>query len=129
MPLTDFIPYDDYIRILTSCNVVMMNHLRQQALGNICISGLLGAKLLLNRRNPLFGWLTEKGISVDDIDTADLTPLTHEVRTANARVIRAHWGRDAQRVKTRRLIDLALGANAITTRNIRSLRSSHSSTC
>lgn len=108
MPLTAFLPYDEYIHILTSCGVLMMNHLRQQALGNICISGLLGAKLLLNRRSPLFNWLTEKGISVNDIETADLTPLTQEQREANAHAIRAHWGRDAQRAKTRRFLDLAL---------------------
>lgn len=108
VPLTTFLPYDEYIRILTSCGVLMMNHLRQQALGNICISGLLGAKLLLNRRSPLFDWLTEKGIVVDDIETADLTPLTQEQRDANAHAIRAHWGREAQRAKTRRLLDLAL---------------------
>lgn len=108
VPLTAFLPYDEYIRILTSCGVVMMNHLRQQALGNICISGLLGAKLLLNRHSPLFDWLIEKGIGVNDIETADLTPLTQEQRNANANAIRAHWGRDAQRSKTRRFLNLAL---------------------
>lgn len=107
-PLTDFLSYDEYIRILTSCGTLMMNHLRQQALGNICISALLGAKLLLNRRNPLFDWLTGKGISVHDIETADLTPISKENRDSNAHAIRAHWGRDAQRTKTRHLLNLAL---------------------
>jgi hypothetical protein len=108
VPLTRFLPFLDYASILASCNIVMMNHIRQQALGNICISGLIGAKLFLNRRSPLFHWLQGRGILVNDIEAADFSPVTRAQREANAAAIRAQWGRDVQRAKTRRLLDLAL---------------------
>jgi hypothetical protein len=85
-----------------------MNHLRQQALGNICISTLLGAKVFLHTRNPLHGWLQDKGLVLGDVEHLDTVPLTTAERLANMLAIRSHWGRQVQREKTRRVVETAL---------------------
>lgn len=108
VPLIDFMPYDQYIQTLSSCGFVMMNHLRQQALGNICISILLGAKIFLHPINPLYNWLKAKGVVLGNIEELDDSPLTEEERDTNIKAIRAHWGREAQREKTRRVVEVAL---------------------
>jgi hypothetical protein len=107
-PLVDFMPREQYIETLNSCGFVMMNQLRQQALGNICISTLLGAKVFLHTQNPLHGWLQAKGLVVGDVEHLDTIPLTTADRLTNIQVIRAHWGRQVQREKTRRVVETAL---------------------
>ena len=117
VPLTDFLPKEQYIEILDSCGHVFMNHLRQQALGNICIMMLKGAKIYLNPINPLYAWLTDKGAFIESINGSNqdspgklqvLHPLSDTQRQANRQVIMNHWGRGAQRARTRRLVDVAL---------------------
>lgn len=107
-PLVDYMPYEKYIGILNTCGFVMMNHIRQQAVGNICISILQGAKVFLNRRNPLYDWLRVRGVTIGDIDHPDTEPLTDEERRSNTQAIRAHWGRDVQREKTQHVVEMAL---------------------
>lgn len=34
-PIVDFLPYEEYSKIMNSCNVIIMGHKRQQAAGNI----------------------------------------------------------------------------------------------
>ena len=117
--LTDFMEKNDYIALLQSCGHVFMNHLRQQALGNICIMMLKGANIYMNPGSPLYNWLRERGAILQAIESPHtasnkekqaLTPLTKAQQLTNTEVIQAHWGRNTQRAKTRHLIDLALGA-------------------
>ena len=84
----------------------MMNHLRQQALGNICMAMLMGAKVYLNDKNPLSNWLGLRGAVFGSIDKLDMEPLSIEAREKNYRLIHSHWGRNAQRQKTRRLLEV-----------------------
>ena len=117
VPLTDFLPKEQYIEILDSCGYVFMNHLRQQALGNICIMMLKGAKIYLNPVNPLYAWFIEKGAFIESIDCSilrfpqyskALRSLSDGQIQANRQIIMNHWSREAQRVKTKRLVDVAL---------------------
>jgi dTDP-N-acetylfucosamine:lipid II N-acetylfucosaminyltransferase len=108
VPLVDFMTYDQYIQKIRSCGFVMMNHIRQQALGNICICILFGAKVFLHPRNPLYNWFKAKGVVVGNIEFPDTKPLTVKERAENIQVICAYWGRDVQREKTLRVIETAL---------------------
>ena len=47
-PLLDFIPPDQYRAVIRTCGHVIMNHLRQQALGNIYDALWRGARVYLN---------------------------------------------------------------------------------
>lgn len=118
VPLTDFMPKSAYFRHLQSCGHVFMNHIRQQALGNLCIMMLKGASIYMNPESPLYRWLIEKGAVIRSISTLnrstaehthDLPPLAASEQAANAAMIRAHWGQRFQRAKTRELVDIALG--------------------
>jgi hypothetical protein len=110
VPLVDYMPREDYIRTLASCGFALMNHVRQQALGNLYISALLGARLFLNRRNPLYGWLRGHGLPVGDVEEVEATPLGAAERDAQATALHAGMGRQAQRERTRRLVAFALSA-------------------
>lgn len=113
VPLTEFMPIAQYISTIRSCGFVMMNHLRQQALGNICMAMLMGAKIYLNDANPLSKWLSQRGAVFGSMDRLDMLPLTQTEREINSRLIHTHWGRDKQLQKTRRLIHIILGQESI----------------
>lgn len=61
-PLIDFMPIEDYNKIISSCSVVVMNHLRQQAVGNIVIMLYFGAKVFLNKENPVYEFFINNGV-------------------------------------------------------------------
>jgi hypothetical protein len=108
VPLLDYLPKDRYIEVLTSCGHVMMNHIRQQAMGNLIISGLLGARLHLHRRNPVASWMKKLGLPISDLTQPALQPLSEADAEAQARVLQAEYGRSTQRQRTRMLVDTAL---------------------
>ncbi len=104
-PLVDFMPPQQYIQTLASCGTVLMNHLRQQALGNILISGMLGARICLNPLNPLYEWLQKRGVAVGSIETLDLDPLTMIEREETRGAIARYWGREPQTSRTLRFVE------------------------
>nr|WP_298898262.1 TDP-N-acetylfucosamine:lipid II N-acetylfucosaminyltransferase [uncultured Altererythrobacter sp.] len=108
-PLADFMPKEEYLETIRSCGFVIMNHLRQQAVGNICSAMLMGAKVYLNPRNPLMGWFQKRGAIVGSIASLDMTPLTKQEELINRELVYEHWGRERQRRKTKNLIDTILG--------------------
>jgi hypothetical protein len=122
LPLTNFMEKDKYISILDRCGYVFMNHLRQQALGNICIMMLKGAKIYLNSKNPLYKWFLAKGaiiFTIDDlvgsenVNSFTYAPITELQQKKNIDVVNNHWAREVQRERTRRLIDVALTPEAM----------------
>lgn len=62
--LTDFLPISDYQEILQSCGIVIMNHYRQQAVGNVLNAIYLGAKIFLSNKNTLYYYLKRIGCYV-----------------------------------------------------------------
>jgi len=65
--LLEFMPLQEYNKIVFSCSVVIMNHLRQQAVGNLIVSFWIGAKVFLDEMNPLFDYFKRIGLIVFSI--------------------------------------------------------------
>ncbi|WP_146490019.1 TDP-N-acetylfucosamine:lipid II N-acetylfucosaminyltransferase [Vibrio sp. T20] len=108
--LTDFMPIEDYINILASCSVVIMNHTRQQALGNIIIMLYLGAKVFLRKKNPVYDFFKDEGAVIFSIEDLELNPnllhyeITDKDLAVNRQVLRKHWSRENIKFKTKELI-------------------------
>ena len=64
MPIETFKSLKEYTEILCSCNIVLMNHLRQEAYGTILSVMWLGAKVFLNESNTIFLYLKRIGCHV-----------------------------------------------------------------
>lgn len=111
VPLTEFMPVEKYISVMQSCGFAMMNHLRQQALGNICIAMLQGSKIYLNEKNPLADWLSRRGAIFGSINNLDMQPLSLSEKVVNSKIIFSHWGRAVQKLKTENLINKILTGN------------------
>jgi hypothetical protein len=67
VPMRRYLGTDTYIDELRSCSIAVMNHVRQQGLGNIIMMLWLGARVFLRRENPIYMELASLGIEVFDI--------------------------------------------------------------
>ena len=63
-PLRSFLPASDYTEILYSVDLAVMNHDRQQALGNIFALLCIGKKVYIRGDNPAYDFFIESGIVV-----------------------------------------------------------------
>lgn len=89
-PLVEFLPLHEYNNYLTSCSIVVMNHYRQQAVGNVLTMIWMGAKVYLNVNNTLYHYLKRIGVYVFDINMQlvpenkdALKPLSEEKKLHN----------------------------------------------
>jgi hypothetical protein len=89
----------DYNQRIQRCGFVVMNHRRQQAVGNIGAALYKGATVYLRPENPLFAHYTGLGLSVRDLQAlADgqgpLVALSAVERQNNHRIIARHYARE-----------------------------------
>ena len=66
IPLTEFLKYKEYSKIISDCDIVLMNHIRQQAVGNIFKSVCLLKPVILNKKSYLRSTFFEWGIKIYD---------------------------------------------------------------
>jgi hypothetical protein len=66
--LRKFLPLADYNKEVQNCGIVVMNHYRQQAVGNILASLWLGSKVYLNETNTMYHYLRRIGIHIYSIE-------------------------------------------------------------
>ena len=99
-PLMGWMLIEAYNTRIARCGFVFMNHLRQQAVGNICAALYRGATLYLRQKNPLFGFFTELGITLRAIDALEADPqaalceLTPQQKLSNRQAIEARYARE-----------------------------------
>ena len=74
-PLKDFMPMQDYVATIKKCCYVIMNHRRQQAVGNIVIMLYLGARIFLREENPTFPFLKDLGVEISSVQELEKTFL------------------------------------------------------
>lgn len=100
IPLVDFLPLTVYRKMLASCQVVIMNQIRQQALGNILWALNTGRTVYLNPQGLLSKYFKRHGFYVFDL--TDLTSKKHKtlplVTKSQAEInqlkVREHWAND-----------------------------------
>lgn len=113
-PFIDFVPLNEYANIISSCSVVIMNHIRQQAFGNIYIMMYLGATVFLKKKNPIYSFLKENGAVIFSIEELEKNPNLIDYRLSldevdiNKEVIRGDWNKELMLENTRNLINMAL---------------------
>tara|TARA_R110002049_G_scaffold4601_4_gene31859 strand:- start:89764 stop:90960 length:1197 start_codon:yes stop_codon:yes gene_type:complete len=67
-PMTTFMRREEYNAKLSSCGIVIMNHRRQQAVGNIVTALWQGAKVFLRPESTVYQFLTRIGITVFSVE-------------------------------------------------------------
>lgn len=90
-PILEFMPRNDYYRMIDSVQVALFGQKRQEATGNIGHLLMVGTKVFLREDNPLLKYYKEKGyyifsIEKDLISENSLIPLTEEEQIHNKKV-------------------------------------------
>ena len=93
--LTGWMALADYNERIRHCGFVVMNHRRQQAVGNVTSALYKGATVYLRRENPLFDFLAGLGVCLRQIDDSAgaLEALSAQERSRNREIIGAHYAR------------------------------------
>lgn len=88
-PITQFMPYEEYIQYLANCDVGIMNHNRQQAGGNIYLLLQLGKKVYIDSSTSLAEAYRRRGVTLYDVhdieneNIEELMSIPPEVVKAN----------------------------------------------
>lgn len=98
-PIVDYLPLEKYNALVGGCSVAVMGHRRQQGIGNVVTSLLLGARVFMDPKSTLYQCLTHRGAIVFRLDEfADrsdaLKRLTPEEEQTNRQVVHGLWGHD-----------------------------------
>lgn len=84
-PILDFMPLDDYNKLLADSLICIYGNWRQEAMGNILTVLGFGAKVFLSEKNPLYFWLINMGFVVFSLEKIsqeqiDLPLLPNEIK-------------------------------------------------
>lgn len=96
--LRQWMSLDDYNRRIGSCGFVLMNHRRQQAVGNIGAALYKGATVYMRPENPLLAFYRELGLHVRSTgqlaEERRLVAITPDERRDNRERIGAYYARE-----------------------------------
>lgn len=101
VPLTEFMPLNDYVMLLNQIEIAIFAHEIQQAFGNMITLLGLGKKVFLKRCSTLWPLFEELGLRVFDFAALDLSPLSPEVAEQNRRIVSERFSRESLRASLR----------------------------
>ncbi|MFV1883436.1 MAG: TDP-N-acetylfucosamine:lipid II N-acetylfucosaminyltransferase [Balneola sp.] len=106
--LREFLPFEEYNKIMNSCGILIMNHLRQQAVGNIMQALLQGAHIYLNSESTVYDFLKDHNFNVSKLnDLKSLSTLTKEEIEHNRKLTKEVFGLKRQQNRIKLLLDQA----------------------
>lgn len=112
VPIRNYMPLKDYNFLISSCSIAIMNHRRQQALGNIAAMLYRGAKVFLDENSVAFQFFRRKGAYVFSVrEIAELgveafVSLNLSEMKRNAEIINKIWGHDVVIDNARKFVGL-----------------------
>lgn len=106
-PIENFMPLDEYNKLMLSNSVYIYGNWRQEAMGNIVVALYLGAKVFISSKSPLVGRFNDYGVKVyllENMTQKDIdTPESEDVVNNNRKTILTIYSKDAI---LKRIIDI-----------------------
>lgn len=98
MPLLDFMPRDEYNRILQGCSTMIMDQYTPQAQGNIVTGLWLGMRVYVSEKSMAYQFLRRIGCKVysfeSEFNKYRLSPLMDEEVTHNREVLKEWYSKE-----------------------------------
>lgn len=94
-PLTEMLPFDQYLDFLASIDIAVFNHERQQAFGNAITLLGLGKKVFLNSESTLNEVFGEFDIKIYDIKDINIELLSSRVRIGNMEKVKVAFSEES----------------------------------
>lgn len=95
VPITNYMPLDEYQKIIESCSFCIFGHERQQAMGNIRLGLNTGCKVFLSSSSITYEYFKKIGVNVfsiqDDLNEKSISEiLSEEDSNNNARIFNVY---------------------------------------
>lgn len=111
-PLMEFLSLEEYNKHISSCNIAIMGHIRQQSVGNIITMLCMGAKVFLSQENTVYKFLKRLGIKIftieDDLNANNkgvFDGLSFEDKQRNLEILKNEVGEDVLMMNLRKQIE------------------------
>ena len=112
IPLLDFMKPEDYLNFLNETDIVLMNHDRQQGLGNSLSLLYLGKKIYLRKDTTSFEYFSNQNIKVFDIlsieksSFQDFASFNKSDGHKNQEIIKSEFSKENYIKKWKHILDL-----------------------
>lgn len=103
IPILEFMPERQYASLIASASLLIMNHRRQQGLGNILLALQAGVRVLLREDNPIQPFLASLGIrttTFSEFERDNERALPGDVIEGNRAAIDVHFGASRHHQRT-----------------------------
>ncbi|RAX53070.1 hypothetical protein CCY99_06805 [Helicobacter sp. 16-1353] len=94
--LKDFMPLDEYNKILQKIDIAIFALHRQQAMGNIFILLFLGKKIYLESSSTMWDSLTQKGFKIFNINDFNINKLSLDSAKYNKNLVLKYYSKEKQ---------------------------------
>ena len=97
LPITEFLPLEQYNKLLYRANVFIYNNYRQEAAGNIITALYIGGAVFLNTRNTLYSYFKDMGcvlFSVDELEEKINYRLSEKEVQNNRSVLQSNFNKN-----------------------------------
>ncbi|MCR9133747.1 MAG: TDP-N-acetylfucosamine:lipid II N-acetylfucosaminyltransferase [bacterium] len=107
--LDTFLPADVYQAKLQSCEIVIMNHLRQQAVGNIMQALAIGSHVYLQKTTSVYDYLKANNFYIGTFEKNIIfEPLTVDQKIHNLDLVKKVFGKELQQQRLRDLLQFLI---------------------
>lgn len=93
-PITDFIPFDQYLDFLGKIDIAIFNHKRQQAMGNIITLLGLGKKVYMRSDITPWAMFKKKGVKIYESSAIELSSIDERSMKYNREAIRSNFSEE-----------------------------------
>jgi len=91
IPLTSFMSYENYLKLLLTIDIAIFYHNRQQGLGNIIQLLGMGKKVYITKDTPQWDLFTSLGVKVYDLENEFNFEIDNETLIKNQEIIKKHF--------------------------------------
>ncbi|MEC4089926.1 TDP-N-acetylfucosamine:lipid II N-acetylfucosaminyltransferase [Pseudoalteromonas rubra] len=109
-PLTEFMEQTEYFKLISECSHVVMNHCRQQGVGNIVVALYLGSRVFVNEKNDAYSHFRDLGCVIHTMAELQNSPellsvdLDEKSKLKNREIIEKEISFSHVQGKTKKLI-------------------------
>lgn len=93
-PITELMPFTQYLALLGKIDIAAFNHRRQQAMGNTITLIGLGKKVFIRNDVTPWGMLSEKEIAIFNIENFEITKLEPSTQLKNQAAVKLHFSKE-----------------------------------
>lgn len=105
VPITDYMPLEEYLKLLASVDIGVFTHRRQQGLGNSITLLGSGKKVYMHSNVAQWDFFRKMGVIVYDIDNFSLDPTDDEEAQRNSTLIRNYFSEENVLKQMRKIYD------------------------